>query len=94
MNISSIQFRRGDVEDTVLRALAASGATPAALELELTESAIMQNIDSSVEILNSLKAMGIQISIDDFGIGHSSVTANPFLPSSLLFNFLAHLPQL
>ena len=74
VNVSASQFKRQNFAETVTGILEETGISPVFLELELTESAIMQNIDSSVEILNSLKAMGIQISIDDFGIGYSSLS--------------------
>ena len=74
VNVSASQFKRQNLAETVTGILEETGISPLFLELELTESAIMQNIDSSVEILNSLKAMGIQISIDDFGTGYSSLS--------------------
>ena len=74
VNVSASQFKRQNFAETVIGILEETGISPVFLELELTESAIMQNIDSSVEILNSLKAMGIQISIDDFGTGYSSLS--------------------
>lgn len=74
VNVSASQFKRQNFAETVTGILEETGISPLFLELELTESAIMQNIDSSVEILNSLKAMGIQISIDDFGTGYSSLS--------------------
>ena len=73
VNISSIQFRRGDVEETVRRALAASGATPAALELELTESILIDGAEQVLATIMRLQALGVRLAIDDFGTGYSSL---------------------
>jgi len=73
VNISSIQFRRGDVEEMVLRALAASGAPPAALELELTESVLIDGAEQVLATVNRLQALGVRLAIDDFGTGYSSL---------------------
>ncbi|MDP1735305.1 MAG: PAS domain S-box protein [Sulfuritalea sp.] len=73
VNISSIQFRRGDVEEMVLRALAASGASPAALELELTESILIDGAEQVLATIGRLQTLGVRLSIDDFGTGYSSL---------------------
>ena len=73
VNISSIQFRRGDVEETVRRALAASGAMPSALELELTESILIDGAEQVLATIKSLQAVGVRLAIDDFGTGYSSL---------------------
>ena len=73
VNISSIQFRRGDVEETVLRALAASGASPSGLELELTESILIDDAEQVLATIRRLQALGVRLSIDDFGTGYSSL---------------------
>ena len=73
VNISAIQFRRGDVEETVLRALAASGAPPAALELELTESILIDGAEQVLATIRRLQALGVRLAIDDFGTGYSSL---------------------
>ena len=73
VNISSIQFRRGDVEETVLRALAASGASPSGLELELTESVLVDDAEQVLATISRLQALGVRLSIDDFGTGYSSL---------------------
>ena len=74
VNISAVQFTRGDLEDTVRRALAASGLPPALLELELTESILIRNVDSVLATVMRLKRLGVMLSIDDFGTGYSSLT--------------------
>ncbi|MCX7149638.1 MAG: EAL domain-containing protein, partial [Rhodocyclales bacterium] len=73
VNISAIQFRRGDVEETVLRALATSGAIPSALELELTESILIDGAEQVLETIRRLQALGVRLAIDDFGTGYSSL---------------------
>ena len=74
VNISAVQFARGDLEDTVRRALAASGLAPQLLELELTESILIRNVDSVLATVTRLKRLGVTLSIDDFGTGYSSLT--------------------
>jgi EAL domain-containing protein (putative c-di-GMP-specific phosphodiesterase class I) len=54
--------------------LAASGLQPAYLELELTESILLQDVESTIHTLQGLKAMGVKLSIDDFGTGYSSLS--------------------
>jgi diguanylate cyclase (GGDEF)-like protein/PAS domain S-box-containing protein len=74
VNISAVQFARGDLEDTVRRALVASGLAPQLLELELTESILIRNVDSVLATVTRLKRLGVTLSIDDFGTGYSSLT--------------------
>ncbi len=74
VNISAVQFARGDLEATVRRSLAASGLAPELLELELTESILIRNVDSVLATVMRLKRLGVMLSIDDFGTGYSSLT--------------------
>jgi diguanylate cyclase (GGDEF)-like protein len=73
VNLSALQFRR-NVLDTVSKALQASGLEPRYLELEITESVVMQNAAEAVLTLEQLAKMGVHISIDDFGTGYSSLS--------------------
>jgi diguanylate cyclase (GGDEF)-like protein len=73
VNLSARQLQQPDLLSQVLRALEASGLEPGALELEITETAAMQNIERSVEILRALRGNGISIAMDDFGTGYSSL---------------------
>ncbi|WP_439815389.1 putative bifunctional diguanylate cyclase/phosphodiesterase [Zavarzinia sp. CC-PAN008] len=73
VNLSPQQFRDPDLEDSLKRALDSSGFEPRNLELELTESSVMQDVDRAVEILQRLARMGLSFSIDDFGTGFSSL---------------------
>lgn len=74
VNLSPVQFRRGNVETIVAEALQLSGLNPACLELELTESTLIQNAEDFIKTLAQLKALGVKISIDDFGTGYSNLS--------------------
>ena len=73
VNVSSRQFVEGDLEEVVRSALERHGIEAGLLELELTESALMQNVERTTAVLTRLKALGIRIAIDDFGTGYSSL---------------------
>ncbi|HEV2573158.1 MAG TPA: EAL domain-containing protein [Beijerinckiaceae bacterium] len=73
INLSPIQFRKRTIPLLVTRALGETGLDPRRLELELTESIVMQNIDAVADDLRQLMDMGVHISIDDFGTGYSSL---------------------
>jgi PAS domain S-box-containing protein/diguanylate cyclase (GGDEF)-like protein len=74
VNLSARQLTGGSVVDVVRRALTDAGASPASLMLEVTESAVMSDVDAAVTTLQELRALGIGIAIDDFGTGYSSLT--------------------
>lgn len=84
VNISARQFHDRDLSQTVIRILEETGFSPKCLELELTESSIMQNEEFAASMLNQLKSMGINISIDDFGTGFSSLASLKRLPIDAL----------
>jgi EAL domain-containing protein (putative c-di-GMP-specific phosphodiesterase class I)/CheY-like chemotaxis protein len=73
VNLSARHFRVNDLPDTVAAALASSGLEARYLELELTESAMMQDAAKAVQIVDRLKRLGLRISLDDFGTGYSSL---------------------
>lgn len=73
VNLSARQFRTGDLLQTVQEALDASGLDPALLDLELTESMIMDEPRSAEATMRSLKQLGVSLSLDDFGTGYSSL---------------------
>jgi len=73
VNLSAVQFRQHDLVPLVAEALAESGLAPRWLELEVTESALMHNIEHVIKVLHSLKDLGVLLSIDDFGTGYSSL---------------------
>ena len=74
VNLSPVQFRRGDVEGVIERALKKSGLPPECLELEVTESTLVQDTEKFIQSLQRIKALGIRISIDDFGTGYSNLS--------------------
>lgn len=80
VNLSARQFRQDGLIDTVRGALAHARLEPRYLELELTESAVMQDAESSVQILRRLSDLGVRISVDDFGTGYSSLSYLRRLP--------------
>jgi diguanylate cyclase (GGDEF)-like protein/PAS domain S-box-containing protein len=73
VNLSPRQFRQKGLVDSVRRLLAETGQPARLLELEITESSLMQDVDETLEKLNELAAMGVQLVIDDFGTGYSSL---------------------
>jgi len=73
VNLSAKQFRDNHLPQTVSNALALSTLNPEKLTLELTESAIMENVVQTIESLHMLKDIGVSLSIDDFGTGYSSL---------------------
>lgn len=74
VNISAVQFKRGNLESLVKNALKTSGLHPYFLELELTESILINDVENILKTVQALKALGIQLSIDDFGTGYSSLS--------------------
>ena len=73
VNLSARQFRRDELVDTVINALALADLDACWLELELTESLLLQDAEATLETLRRLKAIGVRLSIDDFGTGYSSL---------------------
>jgi len=73
VNVSARQFQEEDFVSSVSRVLSETGLPPDNLELELTETVVMKDVDKSSESLSRLKEMGIRLSIDDFGTGYSSM---------------------
>ena len=73
VNVSPLQFRRTDFADVVERTLAETKFDPARLELELTESVLLGNVDTAEAGMLRLKALGVRLALDDFGTGYSSL---------------------
>ncbi|MEO0030580.1 MAG: hypothetical protein RIS94_338 [Pseudomonadota bacterium] len=80
VNVSAVQLNEGDFSHIVHQALVETGLSPARLELELTETALVTNRDRALHILRRLKALGVQIAIDDFGVGYSSLETISLFP--------------
>jgi len=74
VNLSSIQFKRASLLNMIKRALDDSGLPASLLEVELTESAIMNDIDQNITRLNQIRDLGVAIALDDFGTGYSSLS--------------------
>jgi diguanylate cyclase (GGDEF)-like protein len=74
VNLSPVQFQNGMLSATVISALAASGLTPSRLELEITESVLLDKSDRNIGTLEQLRELGVRISLDDFGTGFSSLS--------------------
>jgi EAL domain-containing protein (putative c-di-GMP-specific phosphodiesterase class I) len=84
VNVSAAEFGAKDFLSGVRAVLIATGVEPQNLELELTESVLIQDAESTVVILGALKAMGAQLAIDDFGTGYSSLTYLRRFPADAL----------
>ena len=80
VNVSAQQFRQADFVEQVLAVLAASGANPQRLKLELTESLLVNNVEDIITKMTLLKAKGVGFSLDDFGTGYSSLSYLKRLP--------------
>ena len=74
VNVSSVQFKQGDFIERIELALKDSGLSSDYLEVELTESCLMEDVTKNIDLLHEIKKMGVAISIDDFGTGYSSLS--------------------
>lgn len=74
VNISGVQFHRGDIVAMVDNVLKETGLDPKWLELEVTESVFMENMDVAIDILHQLHGLGVELAVDDFGTGYSSLS--------------------
>ena len=80
VNVSLRQLRSGSLVPTIREALAASGVPPRCLKIEITESAMMENVEGTADQLRAIRALGVRLSIDDFGTGFSSLSHLKLLP--------------
>jgi diguanylate cyclase (GGDEF)-like protein len=93
VNISGRHLIEGHLLDDVTRMLAETGADPAMLELELTETQLLEDLDRATDVLDALRSRGITIAVDDFGTGYSSMTYLRHLPIDCVKidqSFVAH----
>ena len=74
VNLSPVQFKNPNLVSSVKAALGVSGLPPLRLELEITESVLLQNSEATLATLHELRAFGVRISLDDFGTGYSSLS--------------------
>jgi EAL domain-containing protein (putative c-di-GMP-specific phosphodiesterase class I) len=84
VNLSVRQFTMQNLKRVVEDALLSSGLPPSALQFEITESLIMQDVKASIRILEDLKSLGVRIALDDFGTGHSSLMYIKHLPVDII----------
>ena len=94
VNLSAVQFLRGDVVTLVREALRASGLSGSRLEIEITESLLLEKDADTLDALKALKEMGVGIALDDFGTGYSSLStlrAFPFDKIKLDRSFMSEL---
>ncbi|EWH01903.1 hypothetical protein Q427_11630 [Halomonas sp. BC04] len=80
VNVSALQFKESDFVERIQRILAASGAEPQRLKLELTESSLLDDVEAGIDKMQRLKAVGISFAMDDFGTGYSSLQYLKRLP--------------
>jgi diguanylate cyclase (GGDEF)-like protein/PAS domain S-box-containing protein len=91
VNLSPLQFHQGDLPEHLLSILMESGLSPARLELEVTETVLITDLDRALAMLRRLKALGLRIAMDDFGTGWSSLStlqAFPFDKLKIDRNFI------
>jgi EAL domain-containing protein (putative c-di-GMP-specific phosphodiesterase class I) len=74
VNISAVQFKGNHLAEMVVSALAAGGLPPAQLELEITESVLLDETEATLKTLHQLRGLGVRVSLDDFGTGYSSLS--------------------
>ncbi len=84
VNVSALQLLRDDFPRQVARTLSRTGVPPHLMELELTESALIDNIEAASQSLSALSSLGLRLSVDDFGTGYSSLSYVTRLPFSTL----------
>ncbi len=96
VNVSARQFLESSLTDQVASALRSADLDPQWLELELTESLIMRDVEGAIERMNELKMLGVSLAIDDFGTGYSSLSTLRRFPLSRLKidrSFIAEIPD-
>ena len=84
INISAVHFNDENLVPIISSSLKATGMSPRSLELELTETSILQNLNQAIETLDSFKRMGLKLALDDFGTGYSSLSYLMKLPFNRL----------
>jgi EAL domain-containing protein (putative c-di-GMP-specific phosphodiesterase class I) len=96
VNLSPVQFKNANLVESVKAALEASALPATRLELEITESVLLQNSEATLATLHELRALGIKISLDDFGTGYSSLSylrKFPFDKIKIDRSFVKELPS-
>jgi EAL domain-containing protein (putative c-di-GMP-specific phosphodiesterase class I) len=96
VNLSSTEFKRGNLVERIQKTLHDTGIDPARVELEITESVMLEDAAGALEIMRTLKRLGVRISMDDFGTGYSSLSylrAFPFDGLKIDRSFLNRLDE-
>ncbi|AJP52581.1 bifunctional diguanylate cyclase/phosphodiesterase [Pseudomonas simiae] len=96
VNLSPTEFKRGNLVERTRQALAVSGIDPARVELEITESVMLEDASGALEVMHTLKRLGLRIAMDDFGTGYSSLSylrAFPFDGLKIDRSFLTRLEE-
>jgi diguanylate cyclase (GGDEF)-like protein/PAS domain S-box-containing protein len=96
INISPRQFMSRRLVATLLAMVRETGADPRFIELEITETMIMRNVEQSIETLTQLRAVGMQVAVDDFGVGYSSLGQLKRMPATSMKidrSFIMNLPD-
>ncbi len=84
VNLSALQFRQEDLHERIIATLASIGLAPRLLEVEITETVVMEDFDTAIRILTELHKAGIRLAVDDFGTGYSSLAYLKHLPLNTL----------
>jgi diguanylate cyclase (GGDEF)-like protein/PAS domain S-box-containing protein len=84
INVSPLQFRQQDFAEKLGHIISDAGVDPSCLQLEVTESAVMEDLDNAVAILDRIKSLGVKVALDDFGTGYSSLSRLSSLPLDTL----------
>ncbi len=96
VNLSAKQFRHSNLAQIIAATLTETKLDPAYLELEITETAMMDNVNTAVETLKAIEAIGVKITIDDFGTGYTSISYLKQFPVSIIKidqSFIKELPD-
>lgn len=84
INLTAVDFYQTDVKESIIKALEATGLDPKWLDVELTESLALKDIDNAIQQMQSIRDLGVKLSMDDFGTGYSSLSYIQVLPITLL----------
>lgn len=84
VNVSAVQLQKSDFVNMVKKVLKETGTKPESLEIEITESVMMESLDLNLNALNELRSMGFRVALDDFGTGYSSLNYLKSLPINTL----------